>query len=235
MSLQLFVDKLSALTTLHEAERKALLALPFTKRHTPATRDVIAKGDCPSYLYVVLEGWAGRYNLRPDGSRRITGFMLPGDFCGIHAVCKAPMDHGITAFTNCELGQIELHHFEAIAATSPAIVGALWTSKLADEAILRTWLLNSTDALRTLAHLLCEIDARLHPVDEGNERSFRLPLTQEQIGDAIGITSIHTNRTVRQLREAGLAKMAAGILHIPDVAALRREASFDPSYLHSRA
>lgn len=234
MSLQPLVDKLTALSNLHDAEKDALLALPFTKRYTPANRDVIAKGAHPSYLYVVLEGWAGRYNLRPDGSRRITGFMLPGDFCGIHAVCHAPMDHGITALTECELGQIELHHFEAIASTSPAVVGALWKSKLADEAILRTWLLNSTDSLRTLAHLFCEIDARLHPTDEANERTFALPLTQEQIGDAIGITSVHTNRTMRQLREAGLANMAAGTLHIPDVAALRREASFDPRYLHSR-
>ncbi len=235
MSLQPFIEKLSALATLNEEETNALLALPFTKRHTSANRDVIARGAHPSYLYVVLEGWAGRYNLRPDGSRRITGYMLPGDFCGIHAVCHAPMDHGITALTDCELGQIELHHFEAVASTSPAIVRALWQSKLADEAILRTWLLNSTDSLRTLAHLFCEIDARLHPSHEENERSFTLPLTQEQIGDAIGITAVHTNRTVRQLREAGLANMTAGNLHIADVAALRREASFDPRYLHSRA
>lgn len=160
--------------------------------------------------------------------------MLPGDFCDIHAVCHAPMDHGITALTDCELGQIELHYFEAVAST-PAIVRALWQAKRADEAILRAWLLNSTDSMRTLAHLFCEIDARLHPGHEGNERSFSLPLTQEQIGDAIGITAVHTNRIVRQLREAGLANIAAGILHIPDVATLRRKASFDPRYLHSRA
>lgn len=234
MSLQPFIDKLAALVNVDEADKDALLALPFTKRYTPASRDVISREDRPSYLYVVLEGWAGRYNLRPDGSRRITGVMLPGDFCGIHAVCHAPMDHGITALTECEIGQIELHHFNAVASTSPAIVDALWKAKMADEAILRMWLLNSTDAARTLAHLFCEIDARLHPNHQENERSFRFPLTQEQIGDALGITPVHTNRMVRHLREAGLANKAAGVLHIPDVAALRRYGSFDPRYLHSQ-
>jgi CRP-like cAMP-binding protein len=235
MSLNLFVAQLSALADLGPEEIDALHALPFTTRRVPQYREVITKGDQLSYLYVVIDGWAGRYNLRPDGSRRITGFLLPGDFCGIHAVCHAPMDHGITALTACTLARIELADFEPVASTFPAIGRALWRAKLADESILRTWLLNSTDSMRTLAHLFCEVDTRLHPRDASNERTFELPLTQEQIGDAIGITSVHTNRTLRLMRETGLAAMGAGILHIPDVGALRTMAAFDPSYLHASA
>lgn len=233
MSLKPFVTKLATLVELSQSEIEALHALPYTTKTTPAYRDVIAKGDHPSYLYVVLHGWAGRYNLRTDGSRRITGFLLPGDFCGIHAVCHAPIDHGITALTECELGMISLKDFEPLVKDYESINRALWKAKLADESILRTWLLNSTDAARTLAHLICEVDARLHPADDTNERSFYFPLTQEQLGDALGITAVHTNRTHRLLREAGLVDVANRDVHIPDVAALRRYASFDAGYLHA--
>jgi CRP-like cAMP-binding protein len=232
MSLEQFVTRLTDLADLSPNEVNALRTLPFHKQQVAQYRDVIVKGERPSYMYVVLKGWAGRYNIRPDGTRRITGFLVPGDFCGIHAVCHAAMDHGITALTDCEIAKIELPAFEAAASTSPLINRALWQAKLVDEAILRTWLLNSTDSARTLAHLFCEVEARLHPADEANERTFAFPLTQEQIGDAIGITSVHTNRTLRVLRERGLATLSGAILCIPDLASLRREASFDARYLH---
>jgi CRP-like cAMP-binding protein len=234
MSLEQFVTKLTKLADLSLNELNALRALPFYKQQTSQYRDVITKGEWPSYIYVVLEGWAGRYNIRPDGSRRITGFLLPGDFCGIHARCHAEMDHGITALTECEIARIELPTFEAIASQSLSINQALWQAKLMDESVLRTWLLNSTDSVRTLAHLFCEIEARLHPADDARERTFSFPLTQEQIGDAIGITSVHTNRTLRVLREQGLATLSGAVLCIHDLAALRREASFDRRYLHSK-
>jgi CRP-like cAMP-binding protein len=124
--------------------------------------------------------------------------------------------------------------FEAIASQSLSINQALWQAKLMDESVLRTWLLNSTDSVRTLAHLFCEIEARLHPADDARERTFSFPLTQGQIGDAIGITSVHTNRTLRVLREQGLATLSGAVLCIHDLAALRREASFDRRYLHSK-
>lgn len=234
MSLKAFVARLTELVELSVDEVNALMNLPFQKQHIRQYREVIHKGERPSYMYVALEGWAGRYNLRPDGTRRITGFLLPGDFCGIHAVCHAPMDHGITALTDCTIARIELPAFEAVASESRLIDRALWKAKLADEAILRTWLLNSTDSTRTLAHLFCEVEARLHPADDATERVFEFPLTQEQIGDAVGITSVHTNRTLRVLREAGLATLSGGVLRLPDLGALRREASFDPTYLHAR-
>jgi CRP-like cAMP-binding protein len=234
MSLEPFVTKLSGLADLSLSETDALLAVPFTTRKVPKYSDAIEKGDRPTYLYVVLEGWAARYSVRPDGTRRISGLMIPGDFCGIHALCNAPMDHAITALTKCTLARIELSDFDAITAMSRAIDKALWLAKLQDEAILRTWLLRSTDATRTLAHLICEVDTRLHPHDTSNERTFELPLTQEQIGDVVGITPVHTNRTIRALRQAQLASFERRTLTIPDVAALRREASFNADYLHLR-
>lgn len=231
MSLAPLIDRFKRLTSLTEQDTCALQRLPFALQQVGKYRDAIIKGETPLYLYVILNGWAGRYNLRSDGSRRITSYLLPGDFCGIHAVCHAPMDHSIVALTNCTLARIDLTHFHALIAGSPAIERALWQAKLIDEAILRTWLLNSDDALRTKAHLLCELEARLYPDALDNERKMPLPITQEQLGDALGLTPVHVNRIMRQLRERGLATAQQGTLHIPDLTALRKEASFDPSYL----
>lgn len=233
MSLKLFIDKLKGIAPLIESDVQALEHLPFVRQKIRKYRDVIVKGEAPSYLYVMLDGWAGRYTLRSNGSRRITGYLLPGDFCGIHAACHAPIDHSITALTDCTLAKIDLAQFRELTNGSPAINTALWQAKLIDEATLRTWLVNSTDALRTVAHLLCELEARLHPHAADNQRKMGLPITQEQLGDALGITPVHVNRIMRQLRERGLATVHQGVLHIPDIAALRKQASFDPSYLHA--
>jgi CRP-like cAMP-binding protein len=232
MSLVPLVNRLSKLATLTQQEKQALLKLPFVMKQIVRYRDAIVKGDEITYLYVVLDGWAGRYNIRPDGSRRITGFLVPGDFCGIHAVCHAPMDHSITALTKCTIAKIEIAKFNNLAAGSPEIAKAIWIAKLGDEAILRTWLLNSADALKSLTHLLCEFEARLDSDATSCERAVEFPLTQEQLGDALGITKVHVNRTLRQLRERGLATIQQGKLYIPDVTALRKRAGFDPSYLH---
>ena len=234
-SLQRFLTKLHSLVPLTETDVAAVEQLAFQVTRIARQRDAIAKGDRPQYLYVVIEGWAARYSLRPDGTRRITGFLLPGDFCGIHAVCHAPIDHAILALTDCTLAKIDVADIEDLVGRAPAIGRALWYAKLIDEAILRTWLLNSSDAFRTLAHLLCEFDARLHPGQGSGARHLELPITQEHLGDALGVTSVHVNRIMRRLREAGLVELDARGVTIADIAALRRAAAFDPSYLHWRS
>ncbi len=231
-SLRPFLHRLDRLIPLADDDRAAIEQLDFQATRVARHRDVIQKGERPPYLYAVLDGWAARYSLRPDGSRRITGFLLPGDFCGIHAVCHAPMDHAIMALTECTLARVGLAQVESLVAARPVLGRALWYAKLVDEAILRTWLLNSSDAFRTLAHLLCEFDARLHPDAPVGPRRFPWPITQEHLGDALGLTSVHINRVLRQLREAELVEIMQGHLTIRDVGALRRAAAFDASYLH---
>lgn len=230
MSLNLFANSIARFVDLPENERRAIESLPYTTRKVKRRREAIRCGDTPSYLYVVLDGWVGRYGLRSDGSRRITGLLLPGDFCGIHAVCHVPMDQSIVAFTDCRLALIEVEHIEALLAGSPAVAKALWHAKLVDEAISRKWLLNSQNSLQSLAHLLCELHERQRLSIDGAS-SFALPLIQEDVGDALGITAVHTNRTLRQLREMGLVRHEHGFMHIIDIAELRQVANFEPEYL----
>lgn len=228
MSLTLFADSIANYVPLAKGERQLIEGLPHITRSVARRREAIRRGSTPEYLYVVLEGWAGRYGLRSDGSRRLTGFLLPGDFCGIHAVCHKPMDHAILAFTKCNFALVEQKYIDALVAEAPIIGQALWNAKLRDEIRLRTWLLNSDDSLRVYAHLICELHERQRLPAEGSS-AFALPLTQEDIGDALGITAVHTNRIMRKLREAGLIAHKRGILTITDISNLREVAHFNPS------
>ena len=232
MAVGRFLARLRSFADFDERDDEAVLSLPWTSISVSRGKDVLHVGEQPDFVYVVESGWAARYAIRRDGSRRITGFMLPGDLCGIHAFVALPMEHAVTALTNCEIVRIKSKAIYAASAASPAIVRAMWRAKLADEAVLRMWLLNSRDAAQALAHLLCELHARADAIGEAEDGGFHLPATQEQIGDALGITAVHTNRMLRQLRTRGLVEVLNGRVAIPDVRALRAACGFSPSYLH---
>lgn len=231
--LQPFLHRLAQLVALTEDESEAIRGLELKLVSVPRNRTAIGKGETPPYLYAVLDGWAGRFSLRPDGTRRITGFLLPGDFCGIHAVCHSPLDHSIVALTDCTIAKVNLDQLEQLVARFPVVERALWHAKLVDEAILRTWLLNSNDAFRTLAHLFCEFEARLHPCETSGPSRFQLPVNQEHLADALGLTTVHLNRVLQRLRASGLLDLSRKVLTIPDINELRKAAHFDRSYLHA--
>lgn len=231
MAAQILLDRLGRLVELSAADQAVVRALPWSVSDVRRFRDILSLGERPNYVYLIVSGWAARYSLRANGSRRITGFMLPGDFCGIHAVSDAAMDHAVVALTDCEVARIQKPIIEEAVQAAPAIGTALWRAKLIDEAILRVWLLNSQDAGQALAHLLCELHARADAIGVVDGGRFHVPLTQEHIGDALGITAVHTNRMVKQLRLQGLAELVQGEVIIPDVEALRRACGFNPAYL----
>ncbi|MGR6329195.1 Crp/Fnr family transcriptional regulator [Sphingomonas sp. XXL09] len=213
-------------------EAATLLTLPWSVIHVPRQKDILRIGASPEYLYFIEDGWAARYSIRRDGSRRITGFMLPGDSCSIHAIAREPLDHAIMAVTDCEVARIPVDLVIAAAAESPAFSVALWRSKLIDEATLRVWLTNSKDALWSVAHLICELHARLDAIGEVSDGAFVLPATQEQIGDALNLTPVHVNRMLKKLRSAGLIQVRDFKAFIPDLQALQTACAFSPSYLH---
>jgi len=232
MTAQSFAERLGSLSHLSDSDVDAILSMPWSAVSVKRGRDILSVEARPDYVYVIESGWAARYGIRSNGSRRITGFMLPGDFCGIHATTDEPMDHAIVALSSCEVARISKATFQEVLATSPAISTALWRAKLSDEAILRMWLLNSQEAAQALAHLLCELHARAEATGLAHEGHFAAPLTQEHLGDAIGTTSVHTNRIVKLLREAKLATIGGGEVVVHDIKALQSYCGFSPAYLH---
>lgn len=231
MEQGVLLTKMASLVALTDEERRALDALQIIDTKVARRRPIMPQGAQPDYVYLLRSGWAARHEVRADGSRRITGFLLPGDFCGIHAICHAAMDHAIIALTDCVVGRIDGSAFADLCHQSSAINQAVWRAKLIEEAVLRKWLLFSTDSYQGVAHLLCELYVRAAVVGLAADGQCRVPLTQEEIGDALGITAVHTNRVIQRLRGEGIIDLSHHELTIRDAAALTRAGAFDRSYL----
>lgn len=228
-----FLTKLQGVGELPPDDRALLDGVLTDIRSIRARRDIIREGDSPDHVHLVMEGWACRYKILDDGARQITAFLIPGDFCDTHITLFAHMDHSIGAITDSKVAFISRATMAELT-DRPAIARAFWWGSLVDEAVLRAWIVNlgRREALDRVAHLICELHARLRHVGLIDEGSFEMPLTQEEIGDALGLTSVHVNRTMRRLHEAGLMTVKHRRLVIHDVAALHKLAGFNPDYLH---
>lgn len=228
------LKKLSSVDRLTDLEIEAAKALCEEVHLVPRRRDVVSEGHNPDRIHIVLSGWAARYNILKDGSRRITAFLLPGDFCDIHTTVLNRMDHGILALTDCQVAFVPPDQIDEIGRSTPALTRAFWRSTLIDEAILRRWLVKGgrSDAFEAIGHLIGELYVRARLVGLTEDHTVELPVTQEEIGDATGLTPVHVNRVLKRLRESGIATVTHGRLAIQDVEALHRQTGFDPSYLH---
>ncbi len=228
------IRKLEAIEPLTDEERHRIAGLVHNVGHVARRADIITDGESPEYVHLILDGWAARYKILRDGSRRITAFLIPGDFCDLHITILDAMDHDIVALTDCSIAYVEQSAIDALTRSTPSLTRALWRATLVDEAVLRQWLVNAgrRNAFEAVAHLLCELHLRMKLVGLAEDDVLSLPLTQEELADAIGMTPVHINRTLQRLRKGGLIALNGGTLHVLDVEALRRACDFDSAYLH---
>lgn len=199
-------------------------------------QDLIREGDKPGPIFVVLEGWACRYKLLPEGTRQITSFLMPGDCCYLHASVLSHMEHSIATLTPARVAMVPRSRMEELIHTRPDITRAFWWNQLVDEDTLRAWIVSMgrRDSLQRVAHLMCELYVRARNVGLTDGRQVELPLTQTVIGDALGLTPVHVNRILRKLRQRGVMSLKGGSLVISDVDELVSVAGFDDTYLHRR-
>lgn len=228
------IAKLSISSELSTDDQRAVMDLCRSTRSVPARQDIISEGDKPEHVHIVLDGWAARYKVLPDGSRQITALLLPGDTCDLHVTILGRMDHGIIALTRACVAYVPHQVMEELPIGRPRLGRALWRATLIDEAVLRSWIVNigRRDAAERIAHLFCELHARLSLVGLVQDGQFDLPLTQDVIADATGLTPVHVNRMLQKFREEKLITLASGELTLLDPERLREVAGFDPSYLH---
>lgn len=203
-------------------------------RELAARRDLVREGEKPHAVNVVLDGWACRYKQLPDGRRQIVSFFLPGDLCDANVFILREMDHTIGAITRVQYAEISPADFEDLMASSPRITQALWWHELVIAAIQREWTTNvgQRTAYERLAHLFCELFIRLRTVGLTDDKSCEFPLTQIDLADATGLTSVHVNRTIQELRRDGLIELHSRRLAIPDLGALMNACMFNSNYLH---
>jgi CRP-like cAMP-binding protein len=228
------IRKLETVGTLPDVDKRALVDVCDDVREFSAKRDIIREGARPDFVHLVLEGWAARYKLVPSGRRQITAFLVPGDFCDLHITVLQQMDHSITSITPTKIACIPAKVMKELPETHPSLTRALWWSTLVDEAVLREWLVSAgrRNAYEAVAHILCELHARLKRVGLVEGHHFELPVTQEELADALGLTAVHVNRMLQRLRMEGLVQLEKGRLAVLDSLGLCKVAGFDPSYLH---
>jgi len=203
------------------------------RRYAPG-EDVIAEGEAPREVNLVLSGWGCRYKQLEDGRRQITAFFLPGDLCDLNIFILRAMDHSVSALTTLTVAQLTRETFEQLMDGHPRITQALWWEALVNIAIQREWTVNigQRNALERVGHLLCELFIRLRATGLTSENGCDFPITQADLAAATGLSVVHVNRTLQELRHAGLIVLHGKHLSIPDFPALMKVSLFNPNYLH---
>lgn len=230
------VRKLGAFVDLTDAEISALEKASSRPQRIEARADVIREGDVPTDVHLVTSGLACRYKLLDDGRRQIVAYLIPGDFCDFNVLILTRMDHSIAAISPIQMVWLSHDQMKELLGHA-GIVRAMWLATLVDEATLREWITNlgQRSAEHRLAHLFCELYLRMKIVGlvDGNE--FELPVTQAELGDTLGLSTVHVNRSLQSLRAAQLVSFKDRRLVIEDMAGLKRLSGFRDNYLHLRA
>lgn len=213
--------------------RRAFTATMLSARPLTAHAELVREGGEAEKIYVLLEGWAGRYRTTRDGRRQIVGLALPGDVANLDSLAFARPGFGVRMLTSGMTTSIGCDAARALAASDLEISHAITRLGLLENAILSEWALGlgRKSAEQRLAHLLCELAVRVVGSTDG-PITFELPLTQEQLADVLGLTPVHVNRMLRQLRGKGQVETAGRRMRIVDPEGLRALAEFDPAYLH---
>ena len=215
-------------------EDKAFLTLATEKPYTVGPRrDIIAEGQAPDNVHLIVSGMACRQKVTETGDRQIVAYLLPGDFCDLHVFILDQMDHTITTLTECMVVDIPRNTILRLTER-PAIARALWWATLVDEGTLREALVNmgQRQAEERMAHFLCEMLTRLDAVGLVVDNSFDLPVTQADLGDTLGLSTVHINRTLQKLRDRNLVIIDRRSVTVLDPKRLKDLCGFNPNYLH---
>ncbi len=226
--------RLGRTSALNPAECDAVLAMPHIVRDYEAGQYLLREGDRPKYCSFMLSGFIYRHKFVGDGGRQIVSIHIPGDFIDLQNMLLDVADHNIQALTGATVVQIESEVVAAHSFAKPAIGRAFWRESLVEASIFREWVANigRRDARSRTAHLLCELATRREAAGLGARDTFELPMTQEQLGDALGLTAVHVNRTLKALHDEGLITRSKRSVSVANWGLLRDAADFTSGYLH---
>ena len=231
-----FIRKLESLTRLSDGQRRTLESLTDRVHYIGSRERIIDEGEEPHFVNIVLSGWACRYKLLPDGRRQIIALLLPGDMCDPYVFLLRTMDHALGALSPVTLAKVPAQAIRDLTADGPELAEALWWQMLEAAEIQREWIvsLGRRTAIERLAHLFCEISTRLGALGLVNGADCDMPLTQIDLADAMGISTVHVNRSLQELRASGLIELRGRRLTILDRQELVNLAMFNPAYLQCR-
>ena len=228
------IRKLESIARLTAEEKAALLRLPLRLKTLPADHDIVSEGDTPSECCLIVEGFACRYNVTVQGKRQILSFHISGDIPDLQSLHLKVMDHSLGALIPCKLAFIQHDDLRALMRNHFHLAGLFWRDTLIDAAVFRQWVVNvgRRQSPARMAHVLCELLVRLRAVELVEDHAFDLPVTQVELADALGITPVHVNRVLQDLRKQGLIALQGKFLKVLDWDGLKTAGEFDPTYLH---
>lgn len=228
------VRKMESIVVLSGEERDALSALPLQIQELKADQDIVREGDRPSRSCLLLKGLACRARTTAEGRRQIFSFHIAGEIPDLQSLHLKTMDHTLQTNTPCTVGLIQHEDLRGLCERHPRISSAFWRETLIDAAVFREWMLGlgTKRAEARMAHFFCEMLVRLKAVGLADSDTCPLPLTQAELGSALGISTVHVNRVLQELRAADLVELTRGTLTVKDWAGLVRLGGFDPTYLH---
>jgi len=221
--------KLGNFVALSDAELEVLDGLHRRRRTLIAGGDLVHQGQTHAAAYILAEGWVCSYKLLRDGTRQIVDFQIPGDFLGLRSVLFRTADHNIEPLTSVEVSEVlESDLLQAFSTTPRLATAVLWAASR-DEAMVVEHLvgIGRRDAVERTAHFFLELSARLILVGRATRESYDCPLTQYHLADALGLSAVHVNRVLRELREDGLLTFQKGKVTIHDFDRLVERADFD--------
>lgn len=233
-SMDMLIRKLDSIAQLSDEERRAIASLPVTGRLLGPDQDIVHEHDHPSQCCLLLDGWACRYQILSEGKRQIFSFHIPGDIPDLQSLHLKVMDHNVCTLTQATVAFIPHEAILELTAAFPAIAATLWRDTLVDGAIFRQWMvgMGRRTACQAVAHLFCEMYVKLEVVGLARDHAYYLPLTQSELGDALGLSNVHVNRVLRELRTNGWITLHGGKLEIEEWRELTNLCGFDPTYLH---
>jgi CRP-like cAMP-binding protein len=231
------VRRLERRSPLDEEGRRALLDLPHTVRTMGAGSHLIRDGDRPEHCCLLLSGFAHRYKITGEGGRQIISIHMASEFVDLQNGLLFVADHSVQSLTDVEVALIPQRAIEEVALGNRSVGRAMWIDTLIDASIFREWVVNvgRRDSRTRVSHLLCEFSLRLEAAGLASNHHYELPMTQEQLADAVGLTSVHVNRVLKQLGEEGLISRDRRRIIIEDWARMRQAGDFNERYLHHDA
>lgn len=226
--------KLRQWRALDSADAEAVLALPHRVLKFRPQEYIVREGDAPQHSCLLLSGFAYRHKVAGNGGRQIFSIHMKGDLADLQNSLLRTADHNLQALTHVDVALIPVDAIQEIAFARPAVGRAMWYETLVDASIFREWTLNvgRRDARTRMAHILCEFSFRLEAAGLGERCDYELPMTQEQLADALGLTSVHVNRTLKTLEGEGLIARTHRAVRIDDWHSLAKAGDFESAYLH---
>jgi CRP-like cAMP-binding protein len=232
--LEAMIRKLRNNTNLDSDDIEGIRALPFQIKELPANTAIGLEGDKPSQSCLMIEGFSIRSKTTDEGKRQITAIHIAGDIPDLQTLHLHVMDHDFTTLSACTVGFVSHESLRALTRSRPMVAEALWRETLVDGAMFREWIVNvgRRQAGSRLAHLVMEMRQRLAAIGRCGDGHYELPMTQADLGDALGLTPVHVNRVLQTLRAGGMMDIRKNVVTLSDAEKLIEIGNFDELYLH---